>query len=67
MAHLQVAMIPVFKEMAEQKKWGHMPLPLLVEALTEQASVGVLQSDQEAPEETRGMVSETELYFEVSL
>jgi len=75
MKGLQLAMIPVFREMAIQKRWGHMPLPELVKALTEQTGHNagvVLQSDDEksvvvANDKVRVVENEDPRYYEVTL
>lgn len=67
MEKLQLAMIPVVEEMARKKNWGQMPLPALVEALTEKTNGRVLQSDQAPPAALSERVVATDLYFEVTL
>ena len=45
MKNLRVAVIPVDKEMAQKKRWNHMPLDELVTALGKQAKGVVLRTD----------------------
>ena len=65
MENLRVAMIPVDKEMAMKKRWNHMPLDELVEALGDKAKGVVLRADAPMPQ-SREKVVETELFFEVT-
>lgn len=72
MEGLHLAMIPVFKEMAMQKRWGQMPLPELVDTLTERTGATngvVLRSDEKAPvtHTDRVRVIDDPLFFEVEL
>ena len=69
MINLQVALIPVFQDMAIKKNWGAIPLNTLVKAL-DKASAGrgyVLRSDEDASAtaKSQGAVS-TPAYFEVT-
>lgn len=64
---LQLAMIPVDQGMAQKKKWGRMPLPALVEALTEKTHGALLRSDRDAPANLSQRLTATDLYFEVEL
>ena len=67
MARLKLAMIPVFHDMAVKKKWGNMPLPVLVDALTQKTNGALLRSDEPAPTIEGYKVTETDAYFEVEL
>lgn len=71
-----VAVIPVNHEMAVKKRWGHMPLKRLVEALRQQTKGRVLQADQDFDEgqiepEVRAAFKKSvhadPLYFEVTI
>ncbi len=67
MRDLQVALIPVEKETAMRRRWTRIPLDRLVEELDARTGGRVLQSDTAAPPATKGMVTETPLYFDVVL
>jgi hypothetical protein len=67
MEKLRIAAIPVDHVMAVKKRWGQMPLPALVDALTEKTSGALLRSDAAAPESVAGSVKSTDLYFEIFL
>ncbi|MEA2641708.1 MAG: hypothetical protein QOF51_3102 [Chloroflexota bacterium] len=64
---LRLAMIPVFHDMAVKKHWGNMPLPGLVDALSEKVQGAVLRSDEDAPLIPGVKVTANPLYFEVEL
>jgi hypothetical protein len=63
---LEVAMIPVFEEVARDRNWGRLPLPALVDRLEEKTQGRVLRSDRAAPDDLADRVVETDLYFEVT-
>jgi hypothetical protein len=66
MENLRVALIPVDEAMAKKKRWNHMPLDELVEALDERVKGVVLRIDKPAPY-TGEQVTEKDLFFEVTL
>jgi hypothetical protein len=66
MQKLNAAMLPVDAKMAQQKHWGRMPLPDLVEALEKKTGKRVVQSDQPAPAGMDNLVR-TSLYYELTL
>jgi hypothetical protein len=75
MQSLQVAMIPVDEKMAQKKHWNHMPLPELVDRLTEKANA-VIRVDRPLPTAGAGFrlrasseqfEDNSELYYELSL
>jgi len=66
MTNLDIAAIPVNHEMAVKKRWGNMPLPELVDALTGRTHGKVLRIDQSLAVPIQGVV-ETELYFDITL
>ena len=63
MERLQTAAIPVNHDMAIKKRWSQMPLPALVDALTEKTNGRMLRSDVD-PQPMAGVQS-TRLYFEI--
>jgi hypothetical protein len=63
MANLELAAIPVDQAMAVKKGWGQMPLPALVQALTEKTNGKVLRSDDTPPAMDRVIIEP--LYFEI--
>src|SRR5436190_16165438 len=67
MGKLQMAMIPVFRDMALQRHWGGMPQPKLVEALKEKTNGVVLQADTDPPAGLPAHVVTDPLYLEVVL
>jgi hypothetical protein len=69
MDKLGLAMIPVDEAMAKKKRWGRMPLPALLEALTHKTGGAVLRSDDKAvPAAVTGKVDASNpLYYEVTL
>lgn len=67
MDKLRIAAIPVDHDMAVKKRWGQMPLPALVDALTEKTRGALLRSDAAAPADVAQSVVSTDLYFEISL
>jgi hypothetical protein len=66
MTNLRVAAIPVDHDMAVRKRWGNMPLPQLVAALTTKTNGRVLRIDQHLAATISGVV-ETDLYFDIML
>jgi hypothetical protein len=66
MENLSIAAIPVNHAMALKKRWGNMPLPQLVEALTAKTGGKVVRIDQDLTNPIQG-VAATDLYFEISL
>jgi beta-lactamase superfamily II metal-dependent hydrolase len=66
MTNLSAAVIPVDEKMAKKKRWGHMPLKALVEALSEKTNGFVLRSDAPAPKAAKN-TTENPLYFEVTI
>ena len=66
MANLRIAAIPVNHDMAVKKRWGNMPLPQLVAALTAKTNGGVLRIDEDLAAPVPGVV-ETDLYFDIML
>jgi hypothetical protein len=66
MANLRIAAIPVNHEMAVRKRWGNMPLPELVAALTAKTNGKVLRIDENLAAPIPGVV-ETDLYFDIML
>jgi hypothetical protein len=71
MQRLSTVMIPVDHAMAMKKRWGKMPLPELVDALTKRTSANsgfVLRTDDPAmPGGAAGRVESKELYYELTL
>ncbi|KAA0677942.1 hypothetical protein [Roseomonas genomospecies 6] len=75
MDKLQLAMIPVDQEMARKKKWDHMPLPELVEALTARTGGYLVRSDGPPPAALGAVLEEghtassekRRLYYEYTL
>jgi hypothetical protein len=66
MANLEMAAIPVNHEMALKKRWGQMPLPKLVEALTKKTNGKVLRSDDNPSLVIDGVRSDNKLYYEMT-
>jgi hypothetical protein len=66
MANLRIAAIPVNREMAVKKRWGNMPLPQLVAALTAKTHGKVLRVDEHLTAPVPGVL-ETDLYFDIML
>jgi hypothetical protein len=66
MDKLRIAAIPVDHAMAVKKRWGQMPLPALVDALTQKTSGALLRSDEPAPANLAQSVVSTDLFFEIS-
>ena len=66
MANLRIAAIPVNHDMAVKKRWGNMPLPQLVAALTAKTNGRVLRIDEDLAVPVPGVV-ETDLYFDIML
>ncbi len=67
MTDLRVAMIPVDQDTARRRRWTRIPLDSLVKELQTKTKGCVLRSDEDAPPETEGMVTQTPLYFDVLL
>ena len=67
MEKLRIAAIPVDHAIAVKKGWGQMPLPALVDALTEKTCGALLRSDAPAPPNVAQSVVSTDRYFEISL
>ena len=66
MQKLNVALLPVDVDLAEQKRWSRIPLPSVVEALQEKTGKRLIQSDKGAPEGMSNLVR-TDLYYELTL
>lgn len=66
MVNLRMAAIPVNHEMAVKKRWGNMPLPQLVAALSAKTNGKVLRIDEHLAAPVAG-VSETDLYFDIKV
>jgi hypothetical protein len=66
MANLRIAAIPVNHDMAAKKRWGNMPLPQLVAALTAKTNGKVLRIDENLAAPVPGVL-ETDLYFDIML
>jgi hypothetical protein len=64
MKQLSIAAIPVDHNMAVKKRWGNMPLPELIDALSSAAKDGVLRSDVTPPKPPHGVVVK-DLYFDI--
>lgn len=67
MTSLQYAMLPVDADMAKKKRWHHMPLPGLVEALERAAKKGVIRSDARLPAKLKRAVREDALFYELEI
>jgi hypothetical protein len=67
MTGLQIAMIPVNREMALKKRWRAMPLPDLESRLHAVTKNRVLRIDQPVPAELKDQVQEDDLFFEITL
>jgi hypothetical protein len=67
MTGLQVAMIPVNREMALKKRWPAMPLPDLETRLHAVTKNRVLRIDRPVPAELKEQVLEDDLFFEIML
>lgn len=65
MKNLRVAMIPVDQEMAKKKRWNHMPLDELVDALNKQVKDVVLRVDKPKPA-TQVPVVDDALFYEAT-
>lgn len=66
MTYLHIAAIPVDHAMALKKRWGNMPLPQIIDALTARTGGKVLRIDQPLTAPIEG-VTETKLYFDITL
>ncbi len=64
MDRLRVAMVPVDEEMAKKKRWGHMPLTELLDALQAKTKGAVLRADKAPPKIEDRLIAE-ELFFEL--
>jgi hypothetical protein len=64
MQNLRFAAVPVDRAMAQKKRWGNMPLPALLDALTTRSGGKVLRIDEKLAKPIDG-VTETELYFDI--
>ena len=67
MKNLEVAMVPVDREMAEKKGWGKIPLTELLERLEKITDGRVVRSDEKLPGKLKGSVAETGLFYELTL
>ena len=75
MTKLQLAMIPVDQDAARKKKWDHMPLPELVEALAVRTGGHLVRSDTPLPEALGAVLKQVDiassggrkLYYEYTL
>lgn len=67
MGRLQLAYIPVDRDVAVKKHWTRMPLPDIVERLEQLIPGGVMRADQLSPTAIPGRVVTTDLYFEMTL
>jgi len=66
MTGLRTAVIPVDEAMAKKKRWGQMPLPLLIDALNRQIRNGaVLRTDQTPTTPVAGATVSAD-YFEIT-
>ena len=67
MDSLKVAAIPVNREMALKKRWGQMPLPEIIDALTAKTKGRVLRSDDKPSLAFDGVRSAADdLYYEMT-
>src|SRR5262249_6183019 len=66
MKNLRIAAVPVDHAMALKKRWGNMPLPALLDALTAHTGGKVLRNDQDL-EKPIDCVTMTPLYFDIAL
>jgi hypothetical protein len=66
MENLRIALVPVDHEMAKKKRWNHMPLDELIEALEEKAKGVVLRIDQPMSRSSEKIV-EDPLFFEATI
>jgi hypothetical protein len=67
MSSLRIAAIPVNHEMAIKKRWGNMPLPALIEALTKKTGGKVVRIDDPPSAPPIPGVEKTDLYFDFIL
>jgi beta-lactamase superfamily II metal-dependent hydrolase len=65
MTQLKTAVIPVDEAMAKKKRWGAMPLPVLVETLQQRAR-RALRTDQDPGQVDAGIKIDP-LYFEIAI
>lgn len=66
MASLKTAAIPVDHEMAVKKRWGRMPLPALVDALTAKTGGRMLRTDATPAGPMTGIAVDP-LFFDIAL
>ena len=66
MVSLRAAIIPVDEQEAQKKRWDHMPLPQLIEALGEKVKTGPLLRTDRTPSGRWDGVTVADDYFEVS-
>jgi hypothetical protein len=67
MPNLQIALVPVDHAMAVKKRWGNMPLPEIIAELNKKTAGKVFQSVMPQGVDLPVNVTETPLYFEVTL
>ena len=70
MDNLQLAMIPVNVQMAQQKNWNRMPLTALVDALKAKTNGAVVQADLDLPPNAHSVASSPDdpsLWYEVTI
>lgn len=67
MQNLRVAMVPVDQQMARKKRWNHIPLPELLDAL-ERIPCTVVRADKPLPKTNERLLSGDDgLYYELML
>jgi hypothetical protein len=67
MVSLKAAIIPVDEEEAKKKRWGRMPLPELIQALSGALKDGPILRTDQSPTGRWDNVVVTDNYFEISL
>lgn len=67
MTKLGAAMIPVDQATALKKGWDRMPLPALLDALSQKTGGNVFRSDEEPPAAAGGKLVTKDLYYELVL
>jgi hypothetical protein len=67
MDNLKIALIPVDQQMAIKKRWTEMPLDKIEKRLNEKTNGHVLRVDKPVPPALKGIVSDKELYYEVTI